>query len=97
MTLVWQVNEAWMAWCRFEQLALEYDSDELGELDDVGGGGAELQQYGAILQKSMAEQVTSVPLVKGLCPDSSVDSARKDRGDDDARIAVRKVRKPRTF
>ncbi len=30
-----------MCTCRFEQLALEYDSDELGDLDELEGGGDE--------------------------------------------------------
>ncbi|CAL8460507.1 g36 [Coccomyxa elongata] len=77
---------------RFEQLALEYDSDELGDLEDVEGGGAGLESFGSVLEKSMAQQITRVPLVEALqrAPGHAAGSSEHD--DDDARIAIQKAR-----
>ncbi|EIE25288.1 hypothetical protein COCSUDRAFT_61516 [Coccomyxa subellipsoidea C-169] len=77
---------------RFEQLALEYDSDELGELDDIEGGGAGLEVFGSLLEKSMGEQASRVPVIDGAHPAQGPTHAAKalDRHDDDARIAVEK-------
>lgn len=79
-----------LGWCRFEQLALEYDSDELGDLEDVEGGGAGLDAFGSVLKKSMAQQVTRVPLVEALQRAHGHAAGPSDL-DDDARIAVQKV------
>ncbi len=80
-----------MGCCRFEQLALEYDSDELGDLEDVEGAGAGLESFGSVLEKSMAQQITRVPLVEALqrAPGHAAGSSEHD---DDARIAIQKVR-----
>ena len=79
-----------MGWCRFEQLALEYDSDELGDAEDVECGGTGLDAFGSILKKSMAQQITRVPLVEAFqrAPGHAAGPADLD---DDARIAVQKV------
>ena len=45
--------------CRFEQLALEYDSDELGDLDELEGGGASLEDFQDVLNEFLAEQQSS--------------------------------------
>ena len=45
--------------CRFEQLALDYDSDELGDLDELDGGGANITDFDDILTKCLAEQQCS--------------------------------------
>lgn len=45
--------------CRFEQLALEYDSDEIGDLDQYDGhpslkGSASADRYAKVLDKFLA-------------------------------------------
>ena len=45
--------------CRFEQLALDYDSDELGDLDELDGGGASIQDFDDLLTECLAEQQSS--------------------------------------
>ena len=79
--------------CRFEQLALEYDSDELGELDDVEGGGAGFGLSESTLQTCIAEQSVRMPLIEG--PHSAqapLPAGNHRQGDADRRIAIEKVR-----
>lgn len=51
--------------CRFEQLALDYDSDELGDLDELDGGGASLDDFDDILTECLASQQSSQYLKVG--------------------------------
>ena len=84
--------------CRFEQLALDYDSDDLGDLDEpLDGGGASLDDFDALLSECLAEQ-TSTPYVKASANgDHSLSAASEPtlhtRQQDDApHVAVAKVR-----
>jgi hypothetical protein len=44
---------------RFDQLALEYNSDELGDLNEVEGEGALLEDFQDVLNACVAEQQSS--------------------------------------
>lgn len=83
--------------CRFEQLALDYDSDDLGDLDEQpGGGGASLDDFDALLSECLAEQQSS-PYIKasgnghhsGSAPSGSALLTRQQ--DDAPHVAVAKV------
>lgn len=83
--------------CRFEQLALDYDSDDLGDLDEpLDGGGASLDDFDALLSECLAEQQSSPYVKAGASGDHSISAASKPtlhtRQQDDApHVAVAKV------
>ncbi|CAL5222515.1 g4890 [Coccomyxa viridis] len=83
---------------RFEQLALDYDSDDLGDLDEQpGGGGASLDDFDALLSECLAEQQSS-PYIKasgnghhsGSAPSGSALHTRQQ--DDAPHVAVAKAK-----
>ncbi len=82
--------------CRFEQLALDYDSDDLGDLDEQLGGGASLDDFDALLSECLAEQQSS-PYIKaggngGHASSAPSEPALHARQQDDApHVAVAKV------
>lgn len=63
--------------CRFEQLALEYDSDELGDLDELEGGGASLEDFQDVLSECLAEQQSSQYISASVSHDSGGNAASK--------------------
>ena len=51
-----------ITWCRFEQLALDYDSDQIGDLEEDPGeaqGCADLDIYGNVLDHFLASFATA--------------------------------------
>ena len=65
--------------CRFEQLALEYDSDELGDLDELEGGGASLEDFQDVLTECLAEQQSSQYISASVSHDSGGNACKQDR------------------
>lgn len=63
--------------CRFEQLALDYDSDELGDLDELDGGGASLDDFDTLLTECLAEQQSSQYVNAGPGQDHGSSSASR--------------------
>ena len=86
----------WCA-CRFEQLALEYDSDDLGDLDEqLDGGNASLDDFDSLLSECLAEQRSSQYVNAGAKEDHGSSPASRPtlytRQQDDApHVAVAKV------
>lgn len=82
---------------RFENLALEYDSDELGDLEEVEGGTGTLEQYASVLEQCLAEQGTTIPMTGDTHQEhetalpTNLGSKGSSNLDDDARTAIKKV------
>ena len=82
---------------RFEQLALDYDSDDLGDLDEqLDGGGASLDDFDSLLSECLAEQQSSPYVKASINADHSSSAASKPslhtkQQDDAPHLAVAKV------
>ncbi|KAK9819819.1 hypothetical protein WJX72_002761 [[Myrmecia] bisecta] len=80
---------------RFEHLALEYDSDEIGELDDEEvGGQASLDQFGGLMDQFLEDHRASVHAHEsGLRYSTAADTTHASAAEAaDAAIAVLKAR-----